>query len=174
MAFDLTNALILSLLAVGLSVFIVVLAAYRAYRPIRNSNWDDAIDTCVELISKAKHNVSMITDLNPIVFENPRMLSIVREAIGHGVHFNILFESEDSLEKSPHFSKLVKESNNLIVARKIAVKPPYHFWVADMNHIRIEMPHPAGEIKDVHAELRTDTLMLGVKYQKIFDLLWTK
>lgn len=167
-------AISLFLSAFGLSVFIVVLASWINYRSKRNACLPDAVETCIELVNSSKRSVNIVTDLSPKCFENPQMLAIIRDAVGNGVHFNILYESSEGIENLPNFRRLVNESENKIVVRKLTIKPPYHFWVADGNHVRIEKPHPKGNVKKVEAYLRFNTFMLGVKYNQIFTTLWMK
>jgi len=167
-------SLILFLLALVIGIIIVVLGAWITFKWEDNECLPDALRTGIELVNRSKHSVNMVTDLSPECFENKLFLSIVQDAVGNGVHFNILYESEKGLEKLHKFKRLVQESDNKIVARQLTIKPPYHFWVADSNHVRIEKPHPKGDVKKVEAYLRFNTLTLGVRYQKIFSALWRK
>ena len=160
--------------ALALSISIVVFASLRTYKLEHNECIEDALDTCIELVSHSVNSVNIVTDLSPKVFENPQMLAIMRNAVGKGVHFNILFEPGTKLEKVPQFNTLINESQNRIVARELTIKPPYHFWVADGNSVRIEKPHAKGDVDKVKACLRINTLILGSKYNEIFSNLWKK
>jgi hypothetical protein len=160
--------------ALALSIILVVSSSRMTYKSKNNECLPDAVETCIELVNSSKRSVNIVTDLSPEVFENPQMLSIMSDAIGNGVHFNILHESGIGLEKLPKFKKMVAKAENRIVVRELSIKPPYHFWVADGNNVRIEKPHPKGVVKNVQAYLRFNTLVLGVKYDRIFSALWKR
>ena len=170
MTFDVSFAILG--VASAFSFIIVFIYLWQDLKYHKNFGDKSACATCFELASKAEKDLKIVTDLSPRVFEDKQILLVFSDAIDKGVQIKILHDPQFNLGKVPEFEKIVKKSGNKIIVRELEKSPPYHFWVADESHLRLEDPHPPGDISKVTAQVRFNTLRLGEKYEKIFDNLW--
>lgn len=142
-------------------------------RKVTNFGPETAIQTSVKLIFDSNEEIKMVTDLTPLFFSEKKVLFALKEALNRGVRVKILFDPNTKVKKLKKFQKLVQEHMTYITLKKMQESPPYHFWVIDGIHIRLEEPHPFGEIKEVRGEIRYNTLKLASHYDKIFSHLWS-
>ena len=156
------------------SFILVFIVLWKNLRGHGNLGLEKARDTCIQLTASAKKELKIVTDLCPEIFEDPKILFVFHDALNNNVQIKILHDPSFNLEKVPQFKKLVDESCNKIIVKKMDESPPYHFWVADERNLRLEDPHPPGDITNVKADIRFNTLKLGVRYERIFDMLWIK
>jgi hypothetical protein len=151
------------------SLLIVIIYLYRELRTRSNLGEFDAYTTCLQIVQSAKKTLRIVTDFTPKIFEDSQMLFVFHVALEKGVTTKILHDPAIGFEKIPKFKKLVDESDGKIVVRKMKSKPTHHFWVADDVNLRLEYPHPLGDITNVSAGIRYNTLEIGYRYSREFD-----
>lgn len=167
--------LMLVVLVIVLGFALVFVVLYKEMKKVVNFGPKDALVTCLELISKSRDEIKIVSDLLPNFFNDERVLMTFSDALSRGVKFKILYDPQArSYKYVKKFARLSKEYPDKILIRKMKQAPPYHFWIGDKIHLRLEEPHPYRDIRSVKGEIYYNTVRLASHYNKIFNSEWIK
>jgi phosphatidylserine/phosphatidylglycerophosphate/cardiolipin synthase-like enzyme len=119
------------------------------------------------VLRMARKNIKIATDFDKGFFGSEEVQKIFEEAIGRGVEIKILSERDP----------LPWYKNQKEIKIKRMERLPYHIWVIDQRHVRLERPHPGrsfGIEKGDIALIYKNYPILAEKYDKAFDELWNQ
>jgi phosphatidylserine/phosphatidylglycerophosphate/cardiolipin synthase-like enzyme len=134
-----------------------------------------AVKTSVELIDRTERTLKIVTTFSPELFDDNKVLSALKDATERNVEVHILYYPELDQKEATKLSHIIQSTKStLIESRLLRDEPPYHFWLADERHLRLEKPHPPKDISNVHGEIIYNTLKLGTIYEGKFEALWAK
>lgn len=139
---------------------------------IKDIGYPQSLQEFLLLISKARHEILIATDLDPTIFNNDLILTNLSEARRRGCDIRLVFDKRADLENAPKLAKL--QDKGLITIKKHEQELDVHFVVIDGQHIRLDR-HPFQQFEqEGEGRVLLRTLELGRKYRHRFDEMWTQ
>jgi hypothetical protein len=159
-------------LAIGMGIWI----SKREFYELRDFSPRVALAELTDLVRETRTSLEIVSDMAPSIYGDATLVSEVRAALHRGVVIRILYYPCKRSRKTARLFEKMSEAHGpgSIVIKELSDPWPYHFWVSDRRHVRLEYPHRLCDVSDLRGHLIYNSLRVGNRLARFFDYLWSE